>query len=114
MYPANVQIFLSQFPLGKKTVMMASSELTANSAQPPEHSTALVCKYDTIQTLSVVHCIIFASLACSMATLHYYYYFQGFCGLSPDQLDDCLVWDIQPAQQLKLKVAENIIIIIIF
>lgn len=100
MYPASVQIFLSQFPLGKKTVMMASRELTASSAQPPEHNTALVCKHNTIQTLSVVRGIICASLPCNMATL--LLLFQCYYRVS-------LVWETQPGLQWKLKMAENFI-----
>jgi hypothetical protein len=42
MYPASVQILLSQPPLGRKMVMMANRELTARREHPPEHSTALV------------------------------------------------------------------------
>lgn len=44
MPPASVHIFLSHVPPGRKMVTMARRELTASRAQPPEHSTALVCK----------------------------------------------------------------------
>lgn len=47
MYPVSVQTLLSHVPPGRKMVMMASRELTASRAQPPEHSTALVCKTHT-------------------------------------------------------------------
>lgn len=110
MYPASVQILLSQFPLGKKMVIMASSELTASSAQPPEHSTALVCKHNTIQTLSIV-----ALHSFCIITLQYGYItllllvFQWYYRASHGQLDHWLVWEMQPVLQWKLKMAENFI-----
>lgn len=54
MYPANVQILLSQAPPGRKMVMMASRELTASRAHPPEHSTALVWNTHNVQHLQIL------------------------------------------------------------